>query len=348
MLLGGFELTGDPPWKRDKSRARPKTAAKPPPSGPAQLDPPERPVDIPDGLLLTSETLAGDAPCLPMRHTGWAKDRARIHDALASTDQPLRRIDSFDDCGHSFWVLQSKSPDRRLKIVAHRCHDRFCIPCGNERVEDIRRNLSVLLGNGRHRFLTLTIRSDAEPLTDLLDHLLASFRRLRQTTWWSQHVAGGAAFLEIKYNPGKKRWHPHLHCIVAGKFMPARKLSHLWQVASRGSFIVDIRLIHSKHEVLNYATRYVTKPLPRAVRQQPKQLAECVVALKGRRLIITFGEWHHWRLTQPETEGDWSCLGKSTDIYIRARLGESDDATDAWVIISDFAFVGDYAARDPP
>lgn len=340
MNLPPFELTGDPlprPYKRPLE-------TDPPPAPPADrkssLVPPERRVEIQDGVLLTSKTLAGETPCMPFRHSGWAQDRARVLAALTDSGQPANRLASFSDCGRSFWVLQDRASPYDLKIVPHRCHDRFCEPCGHERVEDIRRNLSERLSEHPHRFLTLTIASTSEPLSELLTHLLESFRRLRQGKWWKEHVSGGAAFLEIKYNPARKRWHPHLHIVCTGKFMPQKVLSEQWKVASRGSYIVDIRLVRSRHELLQYATKYVTKPLPKSVRFQPALLRECIVALKGKRLIITFGSWAKWQLTARNTEGDWDCLGQLHTLQSKAYAGD-EDAADAISILYQVAALND-------
>lgn len=348
MVLPPFKLTGEP----DNTRRPRPVAPVPPPTKSAVastlLDPPETAVDVPDGLLLTSDTLDGRSPCLPFRHTSWRRDRTRVLAAMLATGQPSARTLSFDRCGSSFWILQQRASPHALKIVAHRCHDRFCTPCGHDRVEDIRRNLAEYLTDQPHRFLTLTVASKSEPLAELIDHLLDSFRRLRQAKWWRSHVLGGAAFLEIKHNPGQARWHPHLHIICTGKFMPQKVLSQQWQIASRGSYIVDIRLVRSRHELLQYATKYVTKPLPASVRNQPARLRECITALKGRRLIITFGAWARWRLTARPVDGNWVCLGSMPDLRIKAYAGDAA-AADILTILAALAQYNDARkSRAPP
>ncbi len=347
LLQDPFELTGEPlprPYKRAVERA-----PDPPERDPAvlQLDLPERAVEIPEGLLITSATLSGRTPCLPFRHTSWAVDRARLLTAFQTTGQPANRVASFRDCGNTFWILQDNASPHDIKVVPHRCHDRFCIPCGNERVEDVRKNLSERLTDQPHRFVTLTIKSADEPLTDLLDHLLASFRRLRQAKWWRERVDGGCAFIEVTHNPGRDSWHPHLHIICTGKFLPKRELSKAWHVATVDSCIVKIKLIEDRHHVLNYVTKYVTKPLPKSVRYQPARLAECVTALKGRRLIITFGAWSRWKLTARDTIGNWTVLGQLHTLSNKAREGDQD-AENILTSIYAIAALNDERVSTPP
>ena len=49
-------------------------------------------------------------------------------------------------------------------------------------------------------FLTLTLADNDQSLAGLLDKLIASFRRLRQTERWRASVVGGVSFIELKFN----------------------------------------------------------------------------------------------------------------------------------------------------
>jgi len=137
--------------------------------------------------------------------------------------------------------------------------------------------------------VTLTIRSDDESLADLVQHLYASFQRLQRSEFWKNTITGGVAFLETKYSHRKKRWHPHLHLIVQGKFVPQRKLSEVWETVSGGSRIVDVRLIRSATEAINYVTKYATKPALTTIKDHQELLIEAILALHGKRMMIRFG-----------------------------------------------------------
>ena len=176
------------------------------------------------------------------------------------------------------------------------CGDRFCTICGLPRRLKIRDRLNFLTENVELgpsemiNFMTLTIRSDKNP-ERMLNVLLKSFRKLRQTPYWKKRVTGGAFVIEVTRNV--HGWHFHIHACVQSIYLHFEDLLKHWIASSpgRGVFVKPIPPAA--------ITRYLTKYLAKC--EAPEgDLAEINAALKGRRLYQPFGSWHAINLKYPK------------------------------------------------
>lgn len=261
-------------------------------------------------------------PSIRFRHSGWRRDRERVYDALRATNQTLNRLVDFGQCGKFVYVLQSLTDPTKYMIGGSTCHDRFCLPCGNERSRRIAGNVIDELEKGQARFLTLTLRSTTEPLAELLHKLTASFTKLRRTKLWQAKVDGGVAFLEVKYNEATSRWHPHFHCLVQGRYLPNKQLAKLWKRITGDSSIIDIRIVKDNAHVTHYVAKYASKPMDHSVLLDSDRLKEAIIALKGTRLCMTFGSWQGVSLTRNRDDDKWINLGQLTELIKDATRGD--------------------------
>lgn len=287
-------------------------------------------------------------PASRWRHGSWSDTRTLVFRALHRTMQPITRIVAFEDCGSTVFVLRDlKDPDH-VCLAGSGCHDRFCLPCANSRSRLIARRVLAKLGGQRSRFLTLTLRTGNEPLADSLDELYRSFAALRRSPDWLRCVDGGVAFLEIKWSPQGRRWHPHLHCLIQGRYFPHAIIKARWLKITRGSSVVDIRDVKSDVGAARYVTKYASKPFNSTFTHETDLLDEAVLALRGRRLALTFGTWRGYRLTLLDDTSGWQSLGTLDDVLARARRGDSD-AADALECLPPL-LLEDYLgqARSPP
>lgn len=287
------------------------------------LDPVETPVE-PD----PSSTLPGDldsdlALHDNFRHSGWRPDRAKIWAAFQDLNVSHARREAFRVCGSSFWIQRHRTERDRYRLIVDHCHDRLCVPCGHSRQAVIRRNAHTLVRDHPHRFLTLTIRNVGEDLNTMLNHLYTSFRKLRQRGLWRRRVFGGVAFCELTYNPELDTWNPHLHCILDGYYMDRPDLTQAWLAVTGDSFNVHIRLIRTKRSVVEYVTKYATKPIPHNVIAHPEALREAIHALKRRRLVLTFGTWRHFKFLENPSDKDWELVDHASGIKLRALEGST-------------------------
>lgn len=265
------------------------------------------------------------------RHSGWANDRQRVYDALVRTGQSAARKIDFAECGKHAYVLRSvEEPDLYI-LGGSACKDRFCLPCAKDRARVIATNVQTTIGEKQARFLTLTLKSTTESLADLLTKLTRDFASLRRTKLWRNAVTGGVAFMEVKWFEATERWHPHLHCLLQGRYLPKDDLSKLWKKITGTSFIVDIRIAADNHHVTNYIARYATKALDHSVVLDAGRLDEAVEAMKGKRLCMTFGSWRGVNLTDKPESGSWIQLGTLYEVKQHAEEGwkSAMDALDA-------------------
>jgi hypothetical protein len=226
------------------------------------------------------------------RHSCWAKERRRIYEAGQLAGLSDRRRRRFADCGSNAGLAASADD---LCVLCDHCRDRWCVPCQTSRRAALSAEVvSRLRDTQSARMLTLTLKSlRVHKLEDLLSRLQDSFRRLRQRKWWQEHVTGGVCCLEVKR--GKRgNWHPHLHLVCVGRNVKHRELSAEWLAVTGDSSIVWVTPIASsevaRQDVSTYVTKYATKPIS-TVTMSLQEIADAMIALKGKRLIQAFGTW---------------------------------------------------------
>lgn len=178
-------------------------------------------------------------------------------------------------CGHHFDVPRP-------------CKNRFCPVCSRTRNRKIRKNLGYIVSKieplkqykVRHMILTVVNSPD---LKATAKHLIKSFRRLRQRSWFKSKVTGGAFVLEVTGKPGN--WHIHIHCMLHCRFLDVYQLSNIWQKCSGG------RIVYMKNAPVKRLIHYLTSYLSKngAPEEYHKEVSQ---AFSGLRMFNTFGTWH--------------------------------------------------------
>ena len=190
---------------------------------------------------------------ITFRHSFWHARRSHIRDALCEGGTSTETLERFDACGTNCWVMQSQDGANRLRLAADRCHNRWCEACQAERRRLICRNLCagldrLNLSKDALRFVTLTLAHNAKPLREQLDRIYSCWQRLKQRPFFKTRIKGTIAFFEVTISQKDGRWHPHLHVMIHGDYIPKDKLSATWREVTGDSFIVDIRLIRNPRE----------------------------------------------------------------------------------------------------
>jgi hypothetical protein len=198
------------------------------------------------------------------------------------------------------------------------------LPCAQERSFIIAGNVLDEVRKLEVRFLTLTVKTDGLPLIAALEKLHVAFGKLRRRTWFSRRVWGGVAFLELTYSHKEERWHPHLHCLCTGTYIDKFKLSKMWHEITGDSFIVDIRRPKNTKHVAFYVTKYASKPFNNTFLNHADLLDEAIVAMKGRKLSLTWGTWRGLQLTETPDEGAWDHVAPLNSIVLQAASGDAD------------------------
>lgn len=272
---------------------------------------------------LYSRLKASDDSCVSFRHRQYDWHRTRVLAAFAELETEELRQRSYASCGAHAWLMQSVSDRSRFSLRSSTCHDRWCPACAKTRARVIQTNIAPLVEGKQLRFITLTLKHNDDGLSDRLDRLHFCFRLLRKLAIWKNAVAGGAAFIEVKINKETRRWHPHIHILCVGDYIPAQKLRAAWLACTGDSHVVDIRIVKDPRKIANYVTKYVTKPADNDLYRDAKALQEAIVAMKGRRLVATYGSWRATALLKYEPQDEWSPVLEWPEFIRRIHQGNT-------------------------
>ena len=189
----------------------------------------------------------------------------------------------------------------------------------------IARNLRERLPKIPLRFLTLTMKATSDPLVDQLEKLTKCFAKLRARKEIKDRVSGGIYFIEVTRNADTNLWHPHIHAIVQGSYIPVEVIKKLWLAITTDSYIVHITLLRDAREAAYYVCKYSAKSLSVTVWSDQEAYAEAVSALHGKRLLQPFGTWTDLKLTStPETDEGWIVVGPLWQVLEKARAGDPE------------------------
>ena len=293
------------------------------------LDPDESPEQPEGASALSKPPLApkleqGLGTCF--LHSHWQGRRRKVLDVMRETGTSTKRYDRFRTCGESFWVLRSRDDPTRFKLARDFCHDRWCEVCGKLRAETIAANLLGLVGSARLRIVTLTLRHTGAALTEQIDRLYTCYKRLRRCRMWRERVSAAAAFFELTHNTETGEWHPHMHVLTQGGYLPWGDLRSEWLRATGDSHVVDVREVRQQNQILHYVTKYTCKPLAAKLYTQPELLAEVMQALRHRKLLILTGKWRAARVTRPPKNEEWTTLYHLYELANRAVAGSVDES----------------------
>ena len=210
--------------------------------------------------------------------------------------------------------------------VVRPCGNRFCPICTGGQKNRAKRKLTAIVNRVRLRrpytlkHLTLTIPNVVKPEWGV-DTLIACFRRLRQRSFWTHHVNGGAYVIEIT-NIGNG-WHVHLHVIIEARWIPWKRLRDLWMKISpgRGTWITEA----PPAATISYLTDYLYKV---GLSEHHQIIASR--ALRNRRLFTTFGTWHKIRVRVPHPEFACPICQRTRWIHEQSLHPPSDRRSQIW------------------
>jgi hypothetical protein len=109
---------------------------------------------------------------------------------------------------------------------------------------------------------------------------------------------GGFDSIETTRNSETRTWHLHNHMIVDSPHIKQDELSKEWLDITGDSYIVDIREIKDPEKAAREVAKYVVKPGD--FLQDPELVSEYLEAVKGSRLVSTFGKYYCISLDEEE------------------------------------------------
>lgn len=238
------------------------------------------------------------------------------------TDALDRRSYNLTKCNTypKIWITASGLPT----VVWGQCRDRMCPRCSHYRAKRVSKRISEsLVGCDSLRFITLTLASDGHSLSNRLDRLYDSFRKLRRRDDWQARVRGGVATLEVTSNTETGNWNVHLHLVADGLYFDQAMLSAMWLDVTGDSMVVHITAVYDRSGCGDYIAKYLSKPITTG---EPDlgRVREYALGCSGRRLVMTWGSLHGKavdKAPKPERDGMLSEAADCNNVMDRAEKG---------------------------
>lgn len=220
------------------------------------------------------------------------------------------RVFTLEGCRTKAWFVRNRI-DGSVRVAANSCRLRWCPLCSRARTNYIRYEVQEWFQTADYpKFLTVTVKHTQQSLTDQINHVYESFKKLRKDKYLKEHCTGGLWFFQICRNAQRGEWHPHIHAIITGDYMPYKKLRSLWHHYTGDSEVLDIRPVRNPEIVGQYVARYAARPCQLSSLPFNEGI-EAMTALHGRRMAGSWGSakgisFRPRRIPDPE---NWEYLG---------------------------------------
>lgn len=262
----------------------------------------------------------------------WAST-AQLYRYLDDRDH-TKRLEQLKGCRTYAWFARHQESGE-VQVFSNNCRLRWCPLCAQAHRNYVTRSVSGWLEHARYpKFLTLTLKHSDAPLEHQIDCLYDAFKRLRKRALLRNAVRGGIWFFQIKKSRKTSQWHPHLHCVLSGRYIDHYALKNLWYKLTKTSNVVDIRLIRDPEETASEVARYASRPAYLSNHDLIEAI-DLADALHGRRLCGTWGTANQVSLKPPKVteKGDWISVGTwSTVTHLSESNQDAKDILEAWTL----------------
>lgn len=199
----------------------------------------------------------------------------------------------------------------KVRVQSNACHLRWCPLCSRTRQYIITQSVSEWLSTTHNpKFVTLTLKHTDAPLNHQISTLYKHFRILKKRKLIRRRISGGVWFFQITRSKADGLWHPHLHIVIDGGYIPQKYLARAWHKITLTSNIVHIEAVRDRKKAARYVAQYSARPTNLADKS-PEELVEVVQSLYGRRLCGAFGSARGVQLRptkQPDSD-QWRKIG---------------------------------------
>jgi len=202
--------------------------------------------------------------------------------------------------------LFSDVRNQSVRPYLHRCKDRMCPFCAKKRSATIAADMATIVDQMKQpRAMVLTVKSEDRPLAAQLTDLRHWFAKLRRSTWWKGLVTGGVYTVEVTQAEDTHLWHPHLHIIFDGAYVPQKQLRLKWHNVTGHSEIVWIEAVHNRTGAVNELCKYIGKP-QRSAAWTDQAIREYATAISGTRMVQSFGSFHGIKIRDQDKQPERS------------------------------------------
>ena len=243
------------------------------------------------------------------------------------------RISLLEKCRTFAWFARCAETGK-VHVCSNSCRQRWCPICSGSRSNYIVKNIEPWISSLKFpRFLTLTLKHSNAPLKHQIENIYRHFKALRKDKQFKKLVTGGIWFFQVTLSDRSDQWHPHIHCLIQGKYIPHEWIARKWLRITKTSNIVDIRAIKNKTEVAKYVSRYCARPAQLSKFPLPLR-TEIFYALHGRRLCGTWGKAVGISLSPPRSvpEKKYTRLGTwSTILSLKCTSADARLIIKCWL-----------------
>lgn len=231
------------------------------------------------------------------------------------------------NCRTQAWFSRNRETGQ-VRVMSQACHLRWCFLCSQARRTYISHAVAAWIKAGQYRkFLTLTLKHSDDDLGSQIDRIYSCFQKLKKSKLFRTKVTAGVWFFQVKRSKTSQEWHPHIHCIISGKWLPKGQLSKTWLKITKDSKVADLRMVRDPDKAANEVARYATAP----ANLETTHAVDYVTiydALSKRRIAGTWGLKGKVSLTQPAADdrGEWDRVGSWG--LVKSQQGD-DGAADA-------------------
>lgn len=244
-------------------------------------------------------------------------------------------------------LLQADKETGKIGPNFFRCRQRLCPLCAGARSRLLTERFDSTIQEMKDpRILVLTVKHTPDPLRKVIANLKIWFAKLRRTPLWRSTVERGAYTIEVKRGDGDHQWHPHIHSVFHGKFLPWQQLRSAWHTITSGSEIVWLKPVTNIQSVARELAKYVSKPFAMDCFSQV-DIREFFWATRGLRMFNRFGKnWPKAMLEDdpPEKWSPESAALSIPNIVHRANAGSEAAlelaglAANRWPILSKYIY----------
>ncbi len=231
-------------------------------------------------------------------------------------------------CGEDEVIVVCKGCARPERVTV-RCKHRLCPRCARTRSKKLGKQYEPVMRAMRFPVhLVLTLKNVERIESETFTHIRRCFGRLIRRKLF-RSCRGG--FYSIETTRKGRGWHVHIHAILDCAYIPVQELSHVWEKITGGSRIVWIEKADPRG--LQYVLKYITKVADFV--NEPDAVAEYCEAVRGQRLVQTFGKVLYgqtkpdeWVLRCPGCGSEeWEFAGRLSDLL---SLSLRDDGMGRW------------------
>lgn len=260
----------------------------------------------------------------------WKKSEVKLSNRLymvIDSERHTTYSDTFNACRTQAWFVKN-TESSLVRVRSNHCNLRWCPLCASSKSWIYSQQMLPWLGKAKYpKFLTLTLKHSDDPLPEQISRIYTAFQKLKKKAAFKKHIFGGVWFFQVVKSKKTQEWHPHLHILLDGKYIAQKLLCQLWQEITGDSYIVHIEAVKDKKKALDYAARYVTRPMNLGGLTDD-EMRELFEAFHGRRLCGVFGTARGITFNPDKlpTDGDWIKIG-SWDVVMRFK--SHDEAANA-------------------